>query len=297
MYTLSFEEATDREKRIGGKAMNLVKMKKHDLPVPDGFIVTIESLFHSLRESGLSTDDARDMEEKMKSLVLPEALANELKVAFEKLMKVYPAVAVRSSASSEDLEDASFAGQYESYLNVTSFEDLLDKIKDCWRSMFAPQVRHYAKNMNMPEVDWSMGVVVQGLVHSDVSGVVFSANPLTESTNEMVINASFGLGEAVVSGIVTPDLFIVNKDSLEIKKELGLKEIKIIPDGAGTKEIETTEEEQSRFCLSDAQVKQIAEMTKKVEDIYNAPIDLEFGLQGNELFVLQVRPITTLLRR
>ncbi len=154
----------------------------------------------------------------------------ELLSSFQSLRKTYPSVAVRSSSVAEDLEGASFAGQYETYLNIKTNEEFFQAVKECWSSYFAARVTEYKEEMNENEEEMPlMAVVVQGLIHSDVSGVIFSENPVSGKTNEMMLTASYGLGEAIVSGLVTPDTFIVDKETLSIEKSLGMKELQIVP--------------------------------------------------------------------
>ncbi|MFA7746208.1 PEP/pyruvate-binding domain-containing protein, partial [Salinicoccus roseus] len=148
--------------------------------------------------------------------------------------------AVRSSSASEDLEGASFAGQYETYLNIKTEEEFLGKVKECWASFFSARVSGYKEKMNNDTAEPLMGVVVQGLINSEVSGVIFSRNPVTHDDGELMISASYGLGEAIVSGSVTPDTFIVNKDTFQIEKEIGLKEMYIVSKDEGVTEKETS---------------------------------------------------------
>lgn len=145
-------------------------------------------------------------------------METELLSSFQSLLKTYPSVAVRSSSVAEDLEGASFAGQYETYLNIKTNEEFLQAVKECWSSYFAARVTEYKEEMIENEEEMPlMAVVVQGLIHSDISGVIFSENPVSGKTNEVMMTASYGLGEAIVSGLVTPDTFIVNKETYSIE--------------------------------------------------------------------------------
>lgn len=293
MYTIPFQTASQYEQLVGAKAKNLSILMNHQLPVPDGFVVTMKALARSLEANQLELEKTEQWPKRLPQLEIPDEVQAEIKAEFEQLLQSYAAVAVRSSSSAEDMEGASFAGQYESYLNVTAFDELLAKIKACWASMFTEQALHYLDQMQITFREISMGVAIQGLVYADVSGVMFSANPLTKNPHDIVINASYGLGESIVSGIVTPDLYIVRKDTDEIKKELGLKEAKITADHQGTTKMETTEEERNRYCLSDQNVRKLAQLAKQVEKIYAQPVDIEFALQGGKIYLLQARPITT----
>lgn len=293
MFTIPFQNAWQHEKTVGAKAKNLSILMSRRLPVPDGFVVTMDAMTRTLDANRLRLEDAQELYGKLKAVSIPDDVKREIKGRFDSLRESFGAVAVRSSSAAEDLEGASFAGQYETYLNVITFEDLLDKLRLCWASMFSEQVLAYLDQMDISVTDLSMGVVVQGLVRSDVSGVIFSANPITKNPLEVVINASYGLGEAVVSGMATPDLYIVDKKNGELKKERGLKEVKIIADVIGTRTVETTGEEQQRFCLTDDVVRELAGIARRVEEIYGHPVDVEFGIEEGNIYVLQARPITT----
>jgi pyruvate,water dikinase len=193
------------------------------------------------------------------------------------------------------LEEASFAGQYETILNVTSLPHLLDSLKRCWASLFSDRVKEYAlrQRIGLEAGELPMGVLVQQMVQADVSGVIFSINPVTRSSDEIVINASYGLGEAIVSGLVTPDMYVVRKSDGQVKKELGLKEMKIVSADLETVEMETTEEEQNRFCLTDEKIAELAEQAKLIEAYFHMPVDIEFAVKDGHVHILQARPITT----
>lgn len=292
MYTMTFTNATNSNDSVGSKALNLIKMKQQGLPVPDGFIVQ-PNTFRRFMEANEITLDDELLQEKMLHAKMPPDVESELLAAFETIKQAFNAVAVRSSSSAEDLENTSFAGQYETYLNVKTKEELIMKIKACWSSAFAERVRHYFKTMNIDLTDISMSVVVQGLVKSEVSGVIFSQNPVTDNASELMINASYGLGEAIVSGLVTPDAFLVNKTTYEAVKELGLKEMKILADDEGTKEVATAEAEQCRFCLTDSVIHQLTALTNQLEAFFGYPVDVEFAVKQDQVYLLQARPITT----
>ncbi|MEM4996182.1 MULTISPECIES: PEP/pyruvate-binding domain-containing protein [Priestia] len=293
MYSLSFQKVDGANERVGAKALNLIKMKRKNLPIPDGFVIQTEALKRYIEWNGIDRQ-TDNIHERILHGEIPIEIESDLIEAFRNLKCSYTSVAVRSSSSAEDLEGASFAGQYETYLNVKSTEDFLSKVKACWASFFTERVEQYTQNMYANFDEISMAVVVQGLIQSEVSGVIFSQNPVNHNTKEMMINASYGLGEAIVSGLVTPDVYLVNKQTFKIEKEKGLKEVKIIPLAEGVEEIETTEDEQQRFCLTDEKIIELAEITKEVEALYQHPVDIEFGVQDNQVYLLQARAITTL---
>ncbi|NIS80751.1 MAG: hypothetical protein GTO14_11205, partial [Anaerolineales bacterium] len=206
-------------------------------------------------------------------------------------------VAVRSSATAEDLPEASFAGQQETYLNVLGDEDLLEKVKDCWASLWTARAISYREKQRFDHQEIDLAVVVQAMIPSQVSGVLFTANPISGDLNEAVLNASWGLGEAIVSGMVTPDSFVVRKGDGEIlSRQIGEKEITIrsLPDG-GIEKIETQEAQRKVAALTDTQIKALVELGTRIEDLYGTPQDIEWALANNRFYALQTRPITTLV--
>lgn len=292
MYTMTFANAENITDSIGSKALNLIKMKQQGLPVPDGFIVPPYTFRRFLEVNGLTLDDDH-LHEKVMKAAMPEDMELEIIDAFDSIRQTFNAVAVRSSSSAEDLENVSFAGQYETYLNVKTQENLISKVKACWASIFSERVQMYSQTMNLDLSNLSMSVVIQGLVTAEVSGVIFSQNPVTDNSDECMINASYGLGEGIVSGFVTPDTFNVNKKTCEMNQQIGLKEMKILACEEGTKEVATTESEQNRYCLDTPLIQQLTEHTKQLETFFNHPVDMEFGIQHDQVYLLQVRPITT----
>ncbi|MDR4433166.1 PEP/pyruvate-binding domain-containing protein [Bacillus tequilensis] len=293
MYSVIFRQAEESSRLAGAKGMNLIKLTKHGLPVPDGFIIQTNALARFMEENQLH-ETSESIESGIIAGTFSDELKEELTDSFYKLRESYRSVAVRSSSASEDLEGASFAGQYETYLNIKTEEEFLAKVKECWGSFFSGRVSTYKKKMNNQITEPLMGIVVQGLIDSEVSGVIFSRNPVTHDDRELLISASYGLGEAVVSGSVTPDTFIVNKSSFEIQKEIGTKEIYMESAAEGIAEKETSEDMRKRFCLTDEQVIELAEITKKTEDLYGYPVDIEFGIANHQVYLLQARPITTI---
>ncbi|MCY8316035.1 PEP-utilizing enzyme [Bacillus vallismortis] len=293
MYSVLFRQAEASSQLAGAKGMNLIKLTKHGLPVPDGFVIQTNALTRFMEDNHLH-QTSESIEKEIIAGTFSDELKHELTNSFYKLRDSYRSVAVRSSSASEDLEGASFAGQYETYLNIKTEEEFLAKVKECWASFFSGRVSSYKKKMNNQIAEPLMGVVVQGLIDSDVSGVIFSRNPVTHDDRELLISASYGLGEAIVSGSVTPDTFIVNKSSFEIQKEIGAKEIYMESAAEGIAERATSKDMRSRFCLTDEQVSELAEITKKTEELYGYPVDIEFGIADHHVYLLQARPITTI---
>ncbi|MBA4537127.1 PEP/pyruvate-binding domain-containing protein [Bacillus aquiflavi] len=291
---------------IGGKAKNLSTLMKLGISVPNGFIVSSSAFLNFIKANRLGSQINHYMKtmsnpyikinELFQSHTIPSDLEKEIKEAYDNLTFSHDIinVSVRSSASAEDLQDQSFAGQYETCLNIGSFDRLLKSIKKCWASVWSDQALQYLHTVNIDIKEVKISVLVQAMVQADTSGVAFSINPVTLSYDEIIINASYGLGEPIVSGLITPDLFIISKhDHKILHKELGLKEFKLVGQADGTKETPTSEQEIKSFSLNFDQINRITNITKKIEHYYQYPVDIEFTVKENEINVLQVRPITT----
>lgn len=282
---------------VGGKGANLGEMFNAGLSVPDGFCITGEAFDEYMKRNGFD----------QQTLVYSEALLcaissgqfwNELE---QEVAACYASlgqnmrVAVRSSATAEDLPEASFAGQQETYLNVVGEESLKSAIKKCFASLYSERAVAYRKQTNFDTINVSLAVVIQRMVESEASGVLFTADPVNQNTDQMMLNASWGLGEAVVSGKVTPDVYMYSKKHKQIvDRRLGAKDILICYGTTGVEEIETSPEQKNRFCLSDKQVLEICAMGQKVEQHYGSPQDMEWAISDSKLYLLQSRPITTL---
>lgn len=274
----------------GSKAYELSAILHKGYTVPDGVVLTDAAYRRVLHHvSGA----AEYLDDSLRVAPFPEDVLSEVVPAFEALVEVYESVSVRSSASAEDLADASFAGQYETVLNVKTVDELLDAIKRCWLSLSDPRVHSYAAKKKMTLEDGRIALLIQGMVRSEQAGVAFSIHPVT-MTDTMVINASYGLGEAVVSGLVTPDTFEYDKKTGELHRDLGSKEVKIVLGERGVEERETSLAEQSQFCLSDEETCTLAKIVQRLESEYGNAVDVEFAFQKGQLFILQVRPITSL---
>lgn len=297
MYSILFHAAEESAALTGAKGLNLIKLNNHGLPVPDGFIIKTNSFASFLSIHQLHPTE-QNLAQKITQAPFPSQMETELLSSFQTLLETYPSVAVRSSSVAEDLEGASFAGQYETFLNIKTNEEFLQAVKECWSSYFASRVTEYKEEMDENEEEMPlMAVVVQGLIHSDVSGVIFSENPVSGKTNEVMITASYGLGEAIVSGLVTPDTFIVDKEQLSIEKTLGTKELQIVPYQEGVIEQPVSEKKAGQFCLHDDQLVEIAQITKQVESLYGRGVDIEFGISNDTFYLLQARPITSTLSK
>ncbi|MBN2006017.1 MAG: phosphoenolpyruvate synthase [Anaerolineae bacterium] len=296
--------------RVGGKGVNLALMAQAGFPVPDGFLVTTEAYRAYLTTDGLAATIATLAEaaNPAKPAEL-EAAATEIRAHFavdklspafaETLTATYlalgsPPVAVRSSATAEDLPDLSFAGQQETYLNVVGESALMEAVVSCWSSLWTARAIGYRAHNAVGQQDLTLAVVVQRMINSTVSGVLFTANPLTGLRNETVIDATLGLGEALVSGLVEPDQYRVNATQRRIlDKKLGAKAVSIRPQAGGGTVVESSGAA-TQQALPDAVILDLALLGQQVAHIYGAPQDIEWAWADGQLYLLQTRAITSL---
>jgi pyruvate,water dikinase len=300
--------------QVGGKAASLAEMTAAGFPVPPGFAITADGYRHFEIEAGISgklatltaglnPHDAGGLraasvaaEALAAGATLPQDLRDQIDTAFTELVSITGVAAVvRSYAVSEDGAAASFAGLYESYLNVLGIRDILESVHRCYVSLWSERALRYRAVQSMSND--AMAVVVMALVPSDASGIAFTAHPVTGDRDQVVINASWGLGEAIVSGLVTPDSFVLAKDTFAIsERQISEKTIAIFPhpDGGGTIERTLTSEQASSPSISDGLAVEVARLAAAVERHYGAPQDIEWGMHDGHLFLLQARPITTL---
>lgn len=296
--------------RAGGKGANLARLARAGYPVPAGFLVTTETYRAYVAANELESrilaransarlDDPQELQAASEAIrawfaagAIPTHLANGLRAAYRALGS--PAVAVRSSATAEDLPDLSFAGQQDTFLNVVGEDALPAAVVKCWSSLWTARAMGYRARNRIPHDPIALAVVVQTMVPSEASGVLFTANPLTGLLNESVIDATFGLGEALVSGQVEPDHFVVNSLSGEINsKTLGAKQISTRGKAGGG--VETLPENAgARPSLSDHEIQQLVALGQQVQKEYGAPQDVEWAFAGGKLYLLQSRAITSL---
>lgn len=230
---------------------------------------------------------------------MPAGLESEIRAAYAELEKgcgvADVPVAVRSSAVDEDGSGESFAGLHDTYLNVVGGDAVIESVINCWESLKNPHALEYRAEKGLDSESAMMGVVVQQLVFADVSSVAFSANPISGDRSEVVINANYGLGEAVVSGVTTPDMITVKKDDLSLQQvSIGAKERMTIRTPTGTAEANVPRIMRSQPALTPQQATEIAQLAIDLESRYGWAVDIECAIQGSDLFLLQCRPITTL---
>jgi pyruvate,water dikinase len=262
---------------VGGKAASLSRLAARHL-VPPGFaIAALPAVGHEV----------------------VDRVAHTIETAYRRLADhcgtAQPAVAVRSSAVDEDGADASFAGQHDTYLNIRGVEAVIDAVRRCVLSATSDEAMAYRERRGLRTDDVRMAVLVQQLVQSDVSAVVFSANPITGSQDEIMINANWGLGESIVGGSATPDTFVVRKGDLAVSlREVATKRVMTVMTAAGTTEADVPDDLQSKPSLGDAEIREIAHLAMRLERDTGQPVDVECAISQRTLYLLQCRPITTL---
>ena len=303
---------------VGGKGANLGELTQAQIPVPPGFVVTtrayraflvatgLEGRIEAMLE-GLDVEDDEALQRvsgKVRAAIeqaeMPAQLRSEIERSYVELGQ--GAVAVRSSATAEDLAEASFAGQQSTYLNVEGAADVVDAVQRCWASLFEARAVFYREHAGWGHVDVDLAVPVQRMVQSETSGVMFTIDPITNDRQRVVIEAAFGLGEAVVAGLVSPDHFEVDKSSEAIVDRQIFQQDRMLirnPNGAGGEANiwrALSDAEGERPKLSDAQVVELTAIGKRIERHYGGPQDIEWGWADGRFYLLQTRPITTLAR-
>ena len=309
---------------VGGKNASLGEMINAGLPVPFGFAVTAhsyeryilerklgEQIYRIITQTVTNPNDpkqydtaSKHIRELMEKTPMPQDIEAAIRKAYSELNKRFALkdtfVAVRSSATAEDLPDASFAGQQETYLNVKGPEELLEKVIKCWSSLFTPRAIFYRNEKGFPHEKVFISVGVQKMVNSRAAGVMFTINPVTGNRDEIVIEGNFGLGETVVSGIVNPDDFVVDKQSGSIKeRRISKKTIKYLRDSKTGKTIhlDIPEAEQKLVCITDTEISKLTELAKRIEKHYNKPMDIEWAIDQDlsfpeNIMLVQARPET-----
>lgn len=312
VFALPFSKISKKNVDIaGGKGANLGEMTKGGIPVPPGFIVLALAFERFLEESDIGVEisaeldrlnhkdltsvdrfshEARDMIAKAK---FPADLKKIFLDEFDNLKARY--VAVRSSATAEDSDVASWAGELESYLYITRSK-LFKTIKTCWSSLFTPRAIFYRFEKKLHKTKVSVAVVVQKMVNSEMAGVCFTAHPVTRDRNQMVIEAGWGLGEAIVSGRITPDTYVIDKKRHEILDiNVSHQEEMIIKKGkSGTKVAKVKKADQDKQILSGKQIIELANICHNIEKYYKKPQDIEWAFEKGKFYIVQTRPITTL---
>ncbi len=299
---------------VGGKAASLGELIGAGLPVPPGFAVTAGTYRTFIEEAGIDEElfsavdvDPEDSaalraaEERAEELILETPFPDEVR---EEILERYRKmgdeddeafVAVRSSATAEDLPDSSFAGQQETFLNVRE-DDLLRRVKECWASLFTQRAIYYRQQRGFPHADVDIAVVVQRMVDAEKSGVMFTSHPSTGDP-QITIEAAWGLGEAVVSGTVSPDNYVYDRERGEVEDvTVADKKVEMVKDAetGETVQLDVDDERRTARVLSDAEIDELVALGERVEDHYGAPQDVEWAIHEGEIYMLQSRPITTI---
>jgi phosphohistidine swiveling domain-containing protein len=298
---------------VGGKGASLARMAQAGLPVPDGYYVTTEAYRQFVSENRLQSQILKaleaveisnpgSLESASQTIIklftgtpIPTDIANAVVLAYGSLPGENPAVAVRSSATAEDLPEASFAGQQDTYLNMRGADAVLDAVRRCWASLWTARAIGYRARQGINPDSVMLAVVVQSLVSADAAGILFTANPMNGRRDQMLINASWGLGEAVVGGLVTPDSLTLEVTSFRvIGREIGEKLVQTVQVDGGTAERSIPKNLRRLPVLSDEQATELAQFGLQIETLFGMPMDIEWALASGVFAIVQARPITAL---
>ncbi|MGC8923819.1 MAG: phosphoenolpyruvate synthase [Candidatus Micrarchaeia archaeon] len=302
----------------GGKGANLGEMYRAGFPVPPGFVVTSNAYFDFIKEADLKNQiqnvikntniynpeelqkASDDIERMIINAKMPKDVEKEVRRAYKTLRgkesEFY--VAVRSSATAEDLPEASFAGEQKSFLNIDSEDGLIEAVQKCWASLFEARAIFYREEQGFGHTNIGIAVVVQEMVQSERSGVIFTIDPVSGNDKVLVIEAAYGLGEAVVSGAITPDTYTVDKATLTIiDKHISEQKFMITKIGAETKHINVKESIRDEQKLDDLLIVELARIGKKIEEYYGKPQDIEWAVVGKKVYIVQSRPVTALKKK
>ncbi len=319
-YVRFFENLGKNDVKIaGGKGANLGEMYNAGFPIPPGFVVLGNAYMDHLKKNkidekireklkGLDINNTAQLEKTAKEIRdiivkghIPHEIEHEIREGYKELCKRVGKecfVAVRSSATAEDLPNASFAGEQATYVNIRGEDDVVDAVKRCWASLFTARAIFYREQEGFDHMKVALAAVVQLMVQSERSGVMFTVDPVSEDPNIITIEAAYGLGEAVVSGEVTPDTYHVRKDTWEIaSKHIAKQEWMFAKINGKTQKVEIKDEMQEKQKLPDNMIIELARIGKKIEDHYHKPEDIEWATVGEKIYIVQARPITTLHKK
>ncbi|MFC1726960.1 phosphoenolpyruvate synthase [Patescibacteria group bacterium] len=301
--------------QVGGKGANLGEMFSFKIPVPDGFVVTSHAYYQFIKSNnlkGVIKDHLKHLDkdrpetfahasEKIKKIIrkspIPKDISQDIIKNYLQLGSHFKQVlvAVRSSATAEDLPGASFAGQQETYLNVKGEANVVQTVRDCWASLFEARAIFYREEKGFKHMKVGMAVPIQKMVSSDVSGVMFTIDPITNDKKSLIIEAIYGLGEYIVQGKVTPDRYLVRKSDLKILDIYVAKQlIQLVKAETLNKETKVSHKFQVKRKLTNHQIKELATLGKKIHRHYFFPQDIEWALADGKLWILQTRPVTTI---
>jgi pyruvate,water dikinase len=312
MFIKKFDQITKKDAAsAGGKGASLGEMTKAKMPIPPGFVLLASAFDRFLEETDLMQEleaalasvnyqdinsvdrSSATIRSLIKQAKMPKDLEQDIVKAFKELGSTF--VAVRSSATAEDSSDASWAGELETYLNTTE-KTLLENVKLCWSSLFTPRAIFYRHEKDLVKTRVSVAVVVQSMIDSEISGITFTVHPVTQDRNQMIIEAGYGLGEAIVSGSITPDSYVINKQNFSLidinianqEKEI----VKCLRKGVKWKNIPVKMQDKQK--LSGKEIVELAKICVNIEKHYKFPCDIEWAQAKGKFYITQSRPITTL---
>lgn len=303
---------------VGGKGANLGELTRAGIPVPPGFVVTADTYFHFITQNGLEpvikkelfnldvhdsrvlNDRAARIRQRIIEAAMPAHIAADIREAYARLGE--GPVAVRSSATAEDLPEASFAGQQSTFLNVVGAENVVLAVQACWASLFEGRAIFYREEAGYDHTKVGLAVPVQRMVQSEKSGVMFTVEPVTSDATKITIEAVYGLGEGIVSGEISPDLYMVNKESLQIVSRTVVEQDRMIAQAANSDGgheganawLEVAPELREAQKLSDEQIRELARIGRSVEEHYGSHQDIEWAYEGGQFYLTQARPVTTM---
>ena len=303
---------------VGGKGANLGEMVKAGFPVPPGFAVTVAAYELFLEQNNLNTqikntlkvtnvdnpEELASASRKIQKIIItgkiPEEVGREVIAGYKKLSGLFrqALVAVRSSATAEDLPSASFAGQQATFLNIKGEANLINALRSCWASLFTPRAIFYREENKIAHEKVKISVIVQKMVQSQVSGVIFTIDPVSNEKDKIIIEAVWGLGETIVQGSALPDRYVVQKETFAIlSKEISEQPIQLIKVGQETKEVKVPEKLRQLQKISNEEIITLAKIADKLQKHYFFPQDIEWALEGKKLFIVQTRPVTTMSKK
>ena len=322
-YITSLKQGEQNAQLFGGKASNLFTLIRNEIKVPPGYAINTKAYILFLQESHIkpiikeiftkeyNPKEVIEISTKIKNLFLTSEIPSNIISEIQQIhikeftdIDEHNSYVVRSSANYEDSNSFSFAGQAQSFLNIKNLTKIFLSIKMCWASLFSPQMLLYLlqlnkRGLNITPLDLEMAVIVQKMLKPQVSGVLFTANVINNNKDQMMINSTWGLGETITNNTIIPDLIIIKKDNCDaIKITIGKKEKTSIanPKDDSTILIDTERKDQEKCSLNSSQLMQLHNLGLKLENLFKYPQDIEWAIENNTLYVLQSRPITTLLK-
>jgi len=312
-FTKNFKQLSKKDVGIaGGKGASLGEMTQAGIQVPPGFVVLAGAFERFLTETDIDVEieaaldkvnykDVNSVDQASKLIrdlihdaKMPKDLQKEILIDFDKLKAKH--VAVRSSATAEDSSVASWAGELESYLNTTR-QNLLNRVRDCWSSLFTQRAIVYRREQGMRKSKVSVAVVIQKMIQSEISGICFTTHPVTKDKNQLIIEAGWGLGEAIVGGHITPDSYVINKKTWKIIDINISEQDKMIvqkKSGIGSEWVKVPNKIRAKQKFNNKQIIELAKLCAQIEKHYKFPCDIEWALEKGKFYIVQSRPITTL---